>query len=77
MKHVITYVGIDAHQKDLFLAMLVGNLSLSRSRSGDAQDGLNGVEHQDRRDCPWRVLSTTACSTVVTPRRGRSGDAAR
>lgn len=25
MKHVITYVGIDAHKKDLFMAMLVGH----------------------------------------------------
>ena len=25
MKHVITYVGIDAHKKDLFIAMLVGD----------------------------------------------------
>jgi transposase len=25
MKNVITYVGIDAHKKDLFLAMLIGN----------------------------------------------------
>ena len=25
MKHVITYVGIDAHKKDLFMAMLIGN----------------------------------------------------
>jgi transposase len=25
MKHVTTYVGIDAHKKDLFVAMLVGN----------------------------------------------------
>jgi len=25
MKDVITYVGMDAHKKDLFIAMLVGN----------------------------------------------------
>ena len=25
MKNVITYVGIDAHKKDLFVAMLMGN----------------------------------------------------
>ena len=25
MKNVITYVGIDAHKKDLFMAMLVGH----------------------------------------------------
>ena len=25
MKHVTTYVGIDAHKKDLFIAMLIGN----------------------------------------------------
>jgi hypothetical protein len=25
MKEVTTYVGIDAHKKDLFIAMLIGN----------------------------------------------------
>ena len=25
MKNVTTYVGIDAHKKDLFIAMLIGN----------------------------------------------------
>ena len=25
MKNVTTYVGIDAHKKDLFVAMLIGN----------------------------------------------------
>ena len=25
MKHVTTYVGIDAHKKDLFIAMLIGD----------------------------------------------------
>lgn len=25
MKQVTTYVGIDAHKKDLFIAMLIGN----------------------------------------------------
>ena len=25
MENVITYVGVDAHKKDLFIAMLVGN----------------------------------------------------
>ena len=25
MKHVTTYVGIDAHKKDLFVAMLIGH----------------------------------------------------
>ena len=27
MKQVTTYVGIDAHKKDLFIAMLIGNQS--------------------------------------------------
>jgi hypothetical protein len=29
MKQVATYVGIDAHKKDLFIAMLIGNESES------------------------------------------------
>ena len=35
VKNTITYVGIDAHKKDLFIAMLVG--------SGDA-GGVDGAE---------------------------------
>ena len=40
MKNVITYVGIDAHKKDLFIAMLVGT-------DDDAGD-VDGPERAER-----------------------------
>ena len=36
MSEVITHVGIDAHRKDLFVAMLIGRESGRRVRLGDA-----------------------------------------
>ncbi len=32
MENAITYVGIDAHKKDLFVAMLVGDYLFARRR---------------------------------------------
>ena len=40
MKNVTTYVGVDAHKKDLFIAMLIGD----RADAGD----VDGAERADR-----------------------------
>ena len=56
MKHVTTYVGIDAHKKDLFVAMLIGQ----REDAGDA-----GSWRTSRRRCgAW-------CGSSSARRRGR------
>ena len=44
MKHVTTYVGVDAHKKDLFIAMLIGD-------ADDAGD-VAGAERAERRASP-------------------------
>jgi hypothetical protein len=43
MKHVTTYVGIDAHKKDLFVAMLMGHgADVGTGRGGSMTDREDG-----------------------------------
>ena len=73
MKQVTTYVGIDAHKKDLFIAMLMGNEG--------APVTLDGCRMSRRPSVAWcgslsaRRLARSTCSMkpgrVATPCNGR------
>ena len=65
MKQVTTYVGIDAHKKDLFVAMLIG-------RPGDAGDVAAGQRAEAR--CGGWCASSSAkrrapCTSSTKPAR--------
>jgi hypothetical protein len=51
MKQVTTYVGIDAHKKDLFVAMLVGHekTPVTWQLAGPSSLSLHDVPHRERR----------------------------
>src|SRR2546423_1525929 len=77
MKQITTYVGIDAHKKDLFIAMLVSD-SLCRSQRGHLTrrnvdtgarlDSLNSLVEADCLD----VFSRGVLSSILNSRKDQS-----
>jgi hypothetical protein len=67
MKHVTTYVGIDAHKKDLFVAMLIGNEKTPVTwQLANEPRALHRLVRKLERETPGRSASSTRPGRVGT-----------
>jgi len=70
MKDVVTYVGIDAHTRELHVAMLIGTAATPVTWT--VENGVRGVRTNSRTACSTSLLTEVPCSSRASPASQRS-----